>query len=350
MPDTTLKLSHSFRQVTVQMPMTQVKFSIGQQQGFAQALADACGEPVSHVSIGKVTPTGNSSSSSIAVDATVMISSSAAADTLVAALNVATLNAQLALQGLPASTGLTARLQSTPRMDSDLVGGKYAWNQWATVGIVMGMVMIGLLVLQAARRRNGSPEERELQRAVAALRARLRITQKDGFVLSSEGAPPLWRWRLLGSRARRRQHLGFVQKGHAEAAARLLLLQDFDVSQFDGFCLSLEGERSFRNGGDDSLEAQQPYDLLCEWLLELSASLIQPDVNGHCSGDVSKYGGNDHSSDLVIGVELSTAAQCPLAVEQRFPFFVNRVCRARIWMDDNGALFRRLKVAEHFGP
>ena len=335
-------LCPSLWQVTVKMPMTLAQFSSGQQQAFAQALADACGEQVSHVLVGKVTPTGNSSSSSISVDAHVMKHSTADAQALVAELDATKLNTQLILQGLPASTSLSARLQNPPRIGPT----DDNWNQWATIGIVLGTVLVGLMILQAARRRKDSPEERELQRAVAVLRARLQITQRDGFVLSSEGAPPLWRWRWLSGTARRRQTLGFVQKGHAEAAARLSLLQDFDVSQFDGFCLSLEGERVFGSGGGEGVKAQTPYDLLCEWLLELSASLIQPDVSGHShSGDKSKGICTGHVSNW-IGADsrLSGEAQCPLAVEHRFPFFVRRVCHARIWMDNRGALFYRLKV------
>jgi hypothetical protein len=320
------------------MPIPQAQFSSGQQQLFVKALADACGVPVSHVFIFKTTPLGNSSSSSISVEANVMKSSSAEAAALIAALDSTKLNAQLNLQGLPACTGLSAKLQTPLRTGETSVSDQ--WNQWATIGIVLGTVIMGLIVIQVSRRRKGSPEERELQQAVAALRVRLHITQKDGFVLSSEGAPTLWRWRWLSSTARRRQTLGFVQKGHAEAAARLSLLQDFDVSQFDGFCLSLEGERSFGSDGRDGVEAQTPYELLCEWLLELSASLIQPGVSGHCHGG-GESGGSGHVGNAA---RLSAGAQCPLGVERRFPFFVKRVCPARIWIDDGGALFRRLKV------
>ncbi len=271
-----------------------------------------------------------------------MTSSSAEAEALIAALDATKLNAQLVLQDLPVSTGLTARLQTQPRTRP--IGASDPWNQWATIGLVLGIVSLGLIVLQAMPRRKGSPEERELQRAVTTLRVRLKITQKDGFVLSSEGAPPLWRWRWLSSTARRRQTLGFVQKGHAEAAARLLLLQDFDVSQFDGFCLSLEGERSFGSGGNEVVEAETPYELLCIWLLELSASLIQPDVSEHCHSGGESGGSGHDGNQSGTDARRSAGIQCSLAVEQRFPYFVKRVCRARIWMDDHGALFRRMKV------
>ncbi len=123
-----------------------------------------------------------------------------------------------------------------------------------------------------------------------------------------------------------------VQKSHAEAAARLSLLMEFDINQFDAFCLCLEGELggysvSVKNLGQNRT---QQYDLLCEWILEIGTFLIRPVVE---------------ASPEQYPTTPSTELRPDLRVEQRFPFLVKKVLKARVWEDSEYALFRRLQVA-----
>jgi hypothetical protein len=165
-------------------------------------------------------------------------------------------------------------------------------------------------------------EERSLQQAVMDLLHRLHITRKNGFILSSESAP-FWR---SGN------DFIVVQKSHAEAAARLSLLTEFDINQFDAFCLCLEGElggysTSVKNLGQNRT---QQYGLLCEWILEIATSLIRPEVV-EAAPELSR-------------TTSSTEVRSNLRVEQRFPFLVQKVLKARLWEDLEYALFRRLQV------
>jgi hypothetical protein len=151
---------------------------------------------------------------------------------------------------------------------------------------------------------------------------RLQITYQNGFLLSSESAP-FWR---------SGKDFILVQKSHAEAAARLSLLTEFDINQFDAFCLCLEGEIGGYSVSVKNLRQNrtQQYDLLCEWILEIGTHLIRPEV-------------------VEVSPELSqkmpsTEIRSDLRVEQRFPFLVQKVLKARVWADSEYALFRRLQV------
>ena len=114
--------------------------------------------------------------------------------------------------------------------------------------------------------------------------------------------------------------------------------QEYDVSQFDAFCLCLE---IGKGPSDDSLEA---YDVLCKWLLDLSIELIRPDFSDlrleeNCTA-VSHPGQDMKSDELPDNVN-----ECNLAVEKRFRFFLNWVRRARIWSNNDGVLFQMLQNA-----
>ena len=114
--------------------------------------------------------------------------------------------------------------------------------------------------------------------------------------------------------------------------------QDYDVAQVDALCICLECETG-------------PRQKLCDWLLELSTFLIRPNV--------------------LPAVSSSSIIQHQLGPKERFPYFVARVAQARtlqirfsqlyrrlckrtvymydvqarIWADQNGALFDRLRKA-----
>ena len=189
------------------------------------------------------------------------------------------------------------------------------------------------------------------------------MTTRNGFVLSSEPVP--WSWR--------QRDIVHVQKSNVEAAARLALYQDFDVKQLNAFCLCIEGERRVRQApGDGSFafrrssgsveSAGEPYELFCDLILEVSTELIRPDVckgGGGGGGDAAQIprvgSGSSRSDSSVLGVRRRSARAegegdaCPLPVEKRFRYFLSSVSRARVWQDDEHALFRRLQERPRFG-
>jgi hypothetical protein len=199
-------------------------------------------------------------------------------------------------------------------------------SPWLAAGIGLAvaalLLLLGLIVFVVSRRRRESPDERQLKTAIAELRTRLRITAADGFLLTSErsrGVPAVC------------QHLHrnspvVIQRSFVESAARLSLFQDFDLHQFDAFCICLRCSK----GGDENSENSAPpeYYALCDWLLDICRDLIKPAIEGH----------EDPESDSTI-----VASKCNLPNEERFPYFQKRVCRARVWSDMGGGLFQRLR-------
>jgi hypothetical protein len=85
-------------------------------------------------------------------------------------------------------------------------------------------------------RRRESPSDRRFRVAIADVRARLRITAADGFIMSSDPVTAWWReWAGVA-----RRHRVFLQLSGVEAAARLALWEDFDVNQLDSLWLCLQ--------------------------------------------------------------------------------------------------------------
>ena len=83
------------------------------------------------------------------------------------------------------------------------------------------------------------------------------------------------------------------------------------------------------------------YEALCDWLLNISLQLIRPKLQTlsplcadenkeHTSTGKREFGNQDDQNRN-------------LRPEERFPYFTKRICRARIWGDRNGLLFKRLQ-------
>ena len=90
------------------------------------------------------------------------------------------------------------------------------------------------------------------------VRQRLALMPKDGFYLNSE-SPSFWN---------KERNAVFLRQSHIESAGRMALFRDFDLLHFDAFCLTLYVEQ-----GTDS---KKRYQMLCDWILELSERLINP--------------------------------------------------------------------------
>jgi hypothetical protein len=184
------------------------------------------------------------------------------------------------------------------------------------------LLLLGFAVYIISSQRQESPEELQLKTAIAGLRTRLRITAADGFLLTSERSRGV---SAVCQHFNLRQPV-IIQRSFVEAAARLALLQDFDIHQFDAFCICLRCSRV----GDEIAENSAPpeYHALCDWLLDICRTLIRPEL-----ADSGEAGVNN-----TFGI-----SNCNLPKEERFPYFQKRVCKARVWSDMGGSLFQRLR-------
>ena len=103
------------------------------------------------------------------------------------------------------------------------------------------------------------------------------------------------------------------------------------MSMFDAFCIFLECSGSSRNG------LSPAYVALCEWILQLSLDLVKPKLPGVVR-------------DPATSCFMTSRGKKPprnlsnlLHLEERFLYFMKRICKARIWNDCGGDLFRRFR-------
>ena len=213
------------------------------------------------------------------------------------------------------------------------------WNSGGVAGVVIAFLVLvaGVLVAWLKNHKNESDDERLLRPAIEALRKRLGICRQDGFYLSYE-AGPLWH---------RRKRFSCILRNEIEAAARLSLTQDFDVKSFNAFChcieyssFSMKGESRFSlKGGGAEQPMSQQYNVLCDWLLEISRNLIEPEILTRWrDGKLSAAQAAD--KDLESGM-LESERQG--AAKQQFVYFKKRVAQVRLWMDHDRLLWHRLK-------
>mmetsp|Transcript_14218 Transcript_14218/g.30377 ORF Transcript_14218/g.30377 Transcript_14218/m.30377 type:complete len:1807 (+) Transcript_14218:1506-6926(+) len=259
------------------------------------------------------------------ITARVAASDSSAAAAFKSDLRVQVLNLRLQDQGLPPATLISADVVSS------LTGEVPQYlSLWPAVGGAIGgfalVVAVAVFVLWRMMQKYENEEEKLLQITMATLRSRLGIELRDGYALNTE---PAGRCIVL-------------QRGYLEAAARLDLLQDFDVHQLDAFCLCLECGRIplAHSSGAGSMNTtrprnKSPYDKACDWILEVSTGLIKPGAP-----ILNKTTSSKRPSICLIGKDELLSK---LRVEERFPYFITKVCKLRIWSDNDGALFERLK-------
>ena len=177
---------------------------------------------------------------------------------------------------------------------------------------------------------------------MAELRERLHIRRQDGFLLSSETLPLLWR----------REETVFILKREIEAAARLASHEDFDVKSFDAFCHCLEysdfilhRKPSGSATKPSALQTCQQFDALCDWLLDTCRELLEPPLVAHqrqAAAAVGARPGGNTGKFADAGRELWDDSG--LDARERFRFLRSRVLRARIWADRGQNMFRRLQA------
>jgi hypothetical protein len=122
--------------------------------------------------------------------------------------------------------------------------------------VIVLVLVVGAAAAAGARWwcRDTDGQEAALALRVRELRERLHIWPADGYFLSSEARPLLWR---------RSDCAVFIQKSYMVAAARLAQFRDdFDPKHLDAFCTCLQGE------------AQQR--ALRAWLLEVCGEILDP--------------------------------------------------------------------------
>ena len=293
--------------VTVTIPLTSGNFTSGIKQNFVWAIATSGGcavDRVSILSISSLDQTRRASGSSRVRSQIAVPDLNEAAD-FQNHLGASSLNAQLAARGLPPASldSVSVLAASTP------VSGIQPWViVLAVVGSLLVLLLAVLVAFRLLQGKDESKEEATLRKKILDIRQTFRLMPRDGFLLSTERRPIWDRWR----------EVIVLRLSHVEAAARMALFQDFDVMQFNAFCLSLEGE--------SDATSKERYSILCNWLLELSEKLIYPDITLP-------------DSDPKMNFSQSPGG---MSAAERFRFFTRKVVKVRIWLDDE-KLFHNLK-------
>jgi len=132
-----------------------------------------------------------------------------------------------------------------------------------------------------------------------------------------------------------------------EAAAQLSLTQDFDVKSFDAFCQCIEYSRFvfhsieypnfvLSRGAGQPMTPPPQYDALCDWLLEVSRNLIEPDILKRLRDCERPPAENDLESEMLESERL-------VGAKQLFEYFKQRVALVRLWLDHDRRLWQELK-------
>ena len=296
--------------VTISLPAS--NFTGVFQQAFISALAASGGCDVDRVLIVSILSLDQvrRASGGVKVQSQIAVPDLNAATDVQNRLGASSLNVQLAARGIPASSLDSVSVLASSAQDSTI-------QPWvivlAVVGSLLVLLLAALVAVRALRSKGESQEEATVRQKIVEIRQILRLMPGDGFVLNTERWPFWDRWR----------DVVVLRWSHLEAAARMALFQDFDVLQFNAFCVSLEGET-------DAASTER-YASLCKWLLELSEKLIYPEIEAP-------------KKNFSWNASLTFSFQTPegMPASERFRFFQRKVAKAKIWLDD-ADLFSNLK-------
>jgi hypothetical protein len=176
------------------------------------------------------------------------------------------------------------------------------------------MIVFCQTLIKFSTRVTLSEEEQLEVRQTVVLRELLMITEKDGYIVSNDKKP--W-WK---SSAR----YVVIPKLQMEAAMRLSLLKDFNVSSFDAFCVAIMDSGALQNFETVLIPVSPQALKLKEWLI-LHASEVLKKVS--VDSDLAE-------DNLHIDVKMRT--------HELFAFFREKIMRARIWREES-LLFQKLK-------
>ena len=322
-------------QVSVVMAMEQAGFTDQAQHKFVAAVADSCEVSLEKIYIWSVSSTrraSNGSSESVQVVVNIASKDLGSATYLLGKLSKATLEAQLAWQGLPAAISLAASIlepavATSPFQATPIIAG-----------IVVGFAVLILAVVMVLRGLSPGADEDPLLGRISEIRRELGITLRDGYLMRPERIP-LWTRISLGLQ---RRSLIELKRGHLEAAALLSLEQDFSLEAFDELCFLLRIEMPMEgwtriNGGVDARGAR--YNALRLWILDLSKKMLSCQEMVQCSLEVKIPTGRA----ATLGGVSELRRELEAVGKLKFRFFADRVSKAMIWSEDGGSLFRELQ-------
>jgi hypothetical protein len=296
-----------FIMVSIILGITQVSFTLEMQNQYRNALANLCGTSDYQVGIQSLSKAEWSvyGSDSIEVVFKIAVFDMSNADLVVSRLE------KVALQNILKEANLPDASLNFFKVDSPLQNTDPANWILAIAGTGTALGILVIVTVWLINHQVKSPAELELQTMVTEMRKKLRITLKDGYAVGSEGYSLLQRRQLI-----------FLSRAQVEAAGNLALMQEFDVNQFDMFCLSIRHSGSC----ESSMERNE---LLRKWLLECSHLLLRPDFPDQDSNIESSF----HGFKMIL-------TQSP---SKRFQYFERRLIKARIWLEDR-ELFSNLKI------
>ena len=304
-----------FVQVEAILSISQQDFNSEQQVKYVQALANAAGTTAGRVIIQSLALFRRSLQGTLDVVSKVAAQNNAEANTIFSNLNQHALDTALQKVGLPPATLESAIILLPTQLSSNEV----AWIAGTSVSTGVCLILVFSWLLFFSVRMKESAEERFLRSRVKEIRTRLEILPKHGFVTAKDRRP-LWK---------RNIHVMHLRQSHLEAAARLSMMQDFDINQFDAFCLSLETDDPSTSG------SRVRKSLLRDWLLEICRQLICPDIPNLNETP-------QRLDDEAVKLGFVISAREPGA---RFKFFLKKVIKTRMWADDyDESLFSRLQL------
>ena len=325
-----------FLSLAVSLPISVQQFDIATQKKFVLAMSIAADIAVDRVIFVSVAPSSTGRSiGSIIIQANLAVEDRSTATRVVSDLDETTLNDALVTVGLPKGQILTIS------DGNSVIVVANSWNAGliATVIIALLVLAAGVLMVWLRYQTRESEEEQLLRIAIDDLRKLLGIRKQDGFYLSSE-LGPLWR---------QRNRTIFILRNEMEAAARLSLTHDFDIKSFDAFCHCIEhssfvlncieSSRSILHGGEAKKPMSQPlqYDALCDWLLEVSKKLIEPEILKKWQNGRRPTADEDFESGMLESERQDAA-------KKHVTYFKHRVARVSLWADHDRRLWQRLKL------
>jgi hypothetical protein len=311
-----------FVQIKFLIPMREAEVNLETKALISQAIAAACGAVPAMVRILQVLATRRTPGNSVEIVSDIAAADAAAADALRARLTTDSLNEQFASAGLPQGalisvTTISPNAVNTAVSASTIIG--------AVIGscIAIGLVIVSVIVsLRLTQKTPETADEKAIRLKIRELRDRFGINPRDGFYLTTESVP-------LGIS---REKVTFLHRTWLEAAARLGLMQDFEVRHFDSLCTGLDtaewvGALNASKSEVQDMSSRNPQtQALSSWILEIAEFLITPDIlKQEADGDSESVG-------------LSS-----LTARERFNYFLNKVCRCQIWSEKGDLLFVQLK-------
>jgi hypothetical protein len=317
-------VSSVFVNFVVLLSISMQDFDIVNQEKFILSVAKATRMDTNRVIIVSVTPSSTRRDVGVDIQTRVAVTDKSMVSMVVSGLNQATLNDALVANGL--QKGQIQKV--TVGNDVIVVIGGLSAGEVAGVVFAFLVLAAGLRAVWLRYQRNESDDERHLRLEIVALRKRLYLCKQDGFYLSYE-AGPLWR---------RRDQTIFILRNEMEAAARLSLLQDFDVKSFDAFCHCIEYSDLILHRGrfEQANSSSYQCDALYDWLLETCRILIEPVALQ------SRRGGQQPATN--DDLEKGGKDECEQgSARQRFMYFKQRVAQARVWINHDRLLWHRLK-------